>query len=233
MHAIHNKGNRVNKHLQHCGAVLAVLAAGTTQAASLALTCGDSGKAGLEAKRIKAMAAGVVKRQSKHVLQVEAAGKTLAFTDKPPYDEPLDGERYAFCERKEGFILLAHVNGDELTGKLVNEATGKVGPGGDAVLFSADRRAYLATSQDNGRDGATWTVYALDGRQSWTGGDYLLHPTKPDYKAAELSEERWEANGELSAQARCIEGKMAPWRVKLVKSGGTWNWHPHRKCPDA
>lgn len=228
----------MNKRRRHYGAVLsaavlAALAAGTVQAESLALNCGESGTAGLEAKRIKAVAGGVVKRQSKHVLQVEAGGKTLKFADKPPYDEPLDGQRYEFCERKDGFILLAHDNGDELTGKLVNEATGKVTAGGDSVLFSADRRAYFATSQDNGKDGATWNIYALDGRRSWTGGDYLLHPTKPDYIAAQLSDQRWEASGEFSAQAQCIEGKVAPWRVKLVKSAGGWDWQPRRKCPDA
>ena len=226
----------MNKHLLRCGAVLGgsvLLAAGGAQAASLALSCGEGGNAGPEAKRIKATAAGVVKRQSKHVLRVDAAGKSLTFADKPPFDEPLAGERYEFCERKEGFILLAHANGDEFTGKLVNEATGKVTPGGDSVLFSADRRAYFATSQDNGRDGATWSIYALDGRRCWTGGDYLPHPVKPEYKAAELSAQRWEANGEFSAQAQCIESKLAPWRVRLVKSGGAWDWQPKRKCPDA
>lgn len=209
-----------------------MLAAGAAQAANLELKCGETGRAGVEAQRIKAMAVDVVKRQSTHVLQVVAAGKTLRFADKPPYDEPLDGERYEFCERKEGFILLAHADGDEFTGKLVNEATGKVTVSGDAVLFSADRRAYFATSQENGRDASTWAIYALDGRQSWRGGDYLPHPTKPDYKAAQLSEQRWEASGEFSAQAQCLAGKNPPWRVKLVKTGGAWNWHPQRSCPD-
>lgn len=186
----------------------------------------------MEAARIRA-AAGVVKRQSKHVLQVTVAGKTLRFADQPPYDEPLDGVRYAFCARSEGFILLWHDDGGEFSGKLIDEASGKVSDAGDSVLFSADRCAYFATSQENGRDAATWTIYALDGRRSWRGGDYLPHPTRGDHMAATLSAQRWEASGEFSAQAQCLAGKRPPWRVKLVRSGGAWDWQPRRACPDA
>ncbi|UOD30111.1 hypothetical protein INH39_33015 [Massilia violaceinigra] len=222
----------MNKRLRQCGAVLAVLAAAPACADNLVLNC-DSGKPGLEAKRIKAEAAGVVKRLSKHVLQVTVAGKTHKFTDKPPYDEPLDGVRYEFCQRKEGFILVAHEDGGDFTGKLINEANGNITDAGGTVEFSADRRAYLASSQSNGLDATSLAVHALDGRVSWEGRDYLPHPTKADSMVATLGKIQWEANGELSAQATCLAGKVAPWRVKLVKSGGAWDWQPRRKCPDA
>jgi hypothetical protein len=230
---IHNKGNDVNNLLRHGGLLSAALLAGAVQAASLELGCDDNGEPGKEAARIKAAAAGVVKRQSKHVLQVLVAGKTLTFADKPPYDEALDGVRYAFCARKEGFILIAHEDGGDFTGKLIDEASGKITDAGASVVFSPDRRAYLARSQSDGRDATSLAIYAVDGRRSWRGEDILPHPRKPGEMTATLADVRWEANGELAAQASCVAGKLAPWRVKLLKSGGGWDWQPKRKCPDA
>lgn len=228
----------MNKVLRQCGqglaaGVLAALAMGPAQAGGLELRCGESDTPAQEAARIKATAAGVVKRQSTHLLQVTLAGATRKFADKPPYDEALEGVRYAFCERKDGFILIAHEDGGDFKGKLIDEASGKVTEAGTSVLFSPDRRAYLAKSQSDGLDATSLAIVALDGRRSWQGVDTLPHPTRKGEMTATLADLRWEANGELSAQATCLAGKAAPWRVKLIKSGSAWDWQPKRKCPDA
>lgn len=216
-----------------CILLLAGFAAVAAQAATLQLTCPDSGDAGKEARRIKEIAAGVVKRHATHELHVQAGGKTLKFIDQPPYDEPLDGTRYAFCDRQDGFILLTHVDGSLFTGKLINEATGNVTQGGERVTFSPDRRAYFASEQPDGLDGSVWSIHAVNGRESWSGFSFIPHPTKRGYMAASLTDERWEPGGQFSAQAECFYGNGIKWRVKLVNDGGQWGWRPARKCPDA
>ncbi|MDM5175754.1 hypothetical protein PO883_00820 [Massilia sp. DJPM01] len=215
-----------------CACMLLAMAAEAAPAAGLRLECSDSGDAAKEAARIRAAAAGVVTRTSQRALRVQAGGKTLAFADEPPYDDPYGGMRYAFCARKEGFILVLAGDFYLGTGKLINEATGALTPAGESVMLSPDRRAYFASAQPNGLDGSSWAIYALDGRQSWEGYNFLPHPVKPGHMAATLADQRWEANGEFSTLASCFYGKSAPWRVKLVKSDGAWDWRPRRTCPD-
>ncbi|MFB9241782.1 hypothetical protein IV454_19085 [Massilia antarctica] len=225
----------MNKVIRLAGAMLVAMASATAHAANLPLDleCSDSGNPAKEAARIKTAAPGVVTRESKHVLKVLAGGKTLSFTDEPPYDDPYGNMRYEFCARKEGFILVRAEDIYLSTGKLINEATGAVTDGGERVTLSPDRRAYFTSSQPDGLDGSVWAIHALDGRKSWEGYSFIPHPVKAGHMAATLSDERWEANGELSAQATCFYGKSAPWRVKLVKSDGAWDWRPRRTCPDA
>lgn len=183
-----------------------------------------------ERKRIQQVAKGVVERKSQHELQATVTGRTLRFIDKPS-DYELDGTYYRFCDRKDGFILLMFAENDSVSGKLINEANGQVTPGGERVSISADRRAYFASEQPNGLDGSVWNIYSVDGRLSWSGFSFLPLNGNSDEKSADLSNPKWEANGEFSAEAYCITKIETKWKVKLVNTAGVWDWRPKRKCP--
>lgn len=202
-------------------------------AETLSLDCSAPISDREEQKHIQQFAKGVVARKSKRELQVSVNGNIIRFIDKPPYDEP-EGTHYRFCDRKDGFILIAVDNGDLFSGNLINEATGQVTAGGERVVFSADKRAYFTSEQPDGLDGNVWSIYRIDGRRSWSGFSFIPRNGNPDYKSADLFNLKWQTNGELSAEANCagqIDMNMK-WKVKLVKIDGKWDWSPKRKCPE-
>lgn len=212
-------------------ALLLAAAAHAESPAPFKLACNGMGEH--EAKLIQsAGVAAKVARKSLHELQVKAGGQTLSFKDEPPFDEPLDGKRFYFCDYREGFFLLTYLDGADFTGQLVNEATGAVLPGGESVLFSADRRAYLAEMHSDGLDGNEWEVHAVDGRLSWNGYDFILDPNKQGlYAAAYLEKPVWTAQGRLTATAVCDPGyKATRSQVTLTKIGADWSWRPTPKC---
>lgn len=182
-----------------------------------------------EAKRIAARAQGVVRREGKHVLSVRTAQGVLRFTDKPPHDEPLSGDHYRFCDRRDGFILLQRNDESDFTGVLIDEATGRKTEGGEEVLFSNDRRAYFATMQPDGLDGQRWTIRAVDGTPSWSG--YSFIEKRPGEFDATLDTPAWTDTGEFTAMAQCLADSKLRWKVKLTKAGGKWQWLPKRSCP--
>lgn len=202
-----------------------------TCALAMKLECDMAVEPKEEKARIAERAKGVVLRKGKHDLRVVAAGKSIAFVDKAPYGEDFSGTNYRFCDRKEGFVLVLFTDEDLFTGKLINETTGKVTDAGHDVLFSQDRRAYLAAKQPNGLDGSAWTIFDVEGRQSYSGYSFISHPKKPDSTMAELSAPVWDASGKLSATAECLSNPATKWKVTLTKNAGKWDWSPKGKCP--
>ncbi|KQV58069.1 hypothetical protein ASE26_24250 [Duganella sp. Root198D2] len=180
--------------------------------------------------RINRLASGVVARKGAHLLKVTTKAGVQTFKDKPPYDEPLDGVHHYFCDRKEGFILIKVEDGGEFTGKLIDEQTGTVMKGGESVLFSEDRRAYLASEHGDGLDGDVWTIYAVNGQVSWTGYNFISAPDQ-SYRYVDLGMPAWMPNGELVASATCASDENRKWKMKLVKNNGQWDWAPRKKCP--
>ncbi|MCH8619532.1 hypothetical protein [Undibacterium sp. TS12] len=200
------------------------------QAESIKLDCKDPSSKGNEARAMQQLAKDVVVRPSKHVLTIKGKSGTLKFEDKPPFDDSLDSITYHFCDRKEGFILLMHHDQDMFTGKLYNEETGKITPGGEFVLFSDDRRAYLIEQQPNGLDGSEWKIYAVNGQLSWSGFNFIQRDDDRNMIDADLNTPAWTASGELTAQAQCQQKPQVKWQVKLVKKAGEWSWQPRKKC---
>jgi hypothetical protein len=198
------------------------------EAQALHLECDDSAK---ETAAIQARAPGVVKRISKHVLEIRTPARTLTIKDQPPFDEPFSGVHHTFCDRKDGFILLSVTDEDVWTGKLINEQTGEVTPAGGDVIFSPDRRAYFAREQPNGLDGNRWKIYALNGKLSWSGFSFIEVKNMPGHMQAYLENPAWLANGEFSAKATCIGGhNEQSWNVKLIKGRDGWSWKPGQAC---
>ncbi len=196
------------------------------QSPTLILQCQDPREPRDEAALIAKLADGKVVRQSRHVLQVQAGGKTINLVDKPPHDEPFSGTHRWFCDRRDGFILLRTDDDSRYTGTLVNEATGDVSPGGEDVTFSADRRAYFATVQPDGLDGEEWKIYAVTGKLSWSGFSYIPEAHDRDRIVAQLANPRWQPNGEFTAEATCVFGRHRTWPVTLKKISNTWDWYP-------
>ena len=199
----------------------------------LSLQCADPREPRDEAALIRKLADGKVVRKSRHVLQVQAGGRTISFTDKPPHDEPFSGTHRWFCDRRDGFILLRTDDDSRSTGTLVNEATGDVTPGGEEVVFSADRRAYFATVQPDGLDGEEWKIYSVKGDLSWAGFSYIPESHDHDMMLATLENPQWQPKGEFTAQATCITARDHIWPVTLKKISNTWDWYPKpgNQCP--
>jgi len=205
------------------------LASTVLHAAPLELTC-DAYDPPKEQARIRKLAPGVVARRGAHLLNVTTATGVRSFKDQPPYDEPLDGVRYSFCDRKEGFILVNMMDSYLFTGKVINEQTGAVTDGGESVYFSEDRRAYLVSEQPDGMDGSVWKVYSVNGKLSWSGYNYIPD-SDPNYRYTDLDTPTWMPSGELLANATCSSDLERKWKVKLVRNNGQWDWAPRKKCP--
>lgn len=199
------------------------------QAAALKLECPGIFDVAKERQQIRLLGAGVVVRRSEHDLRVTVQGQTLTFLDLVRDRDDIDW--YQFCDRQEGFILLAHAVDGVFTGKLINEATGKVTPAGLSVLFSPDRRAYFADEQPDGLDGQVWSIHAIDGRSSWSGFSYIPHPENPGLMTAYLSAQAWEPSGRFGARAQCVLSRTTEWNVTLTSNNGKWDWRPKRACP--
>jgi len=185
----------------------------------------------IETVLLRQLGGDVVRRAGPHVLLVRAGGKELRLEDKPPHDEPFAGVHRWFCDRRGGFVLLRTEDGSVSTGTLVNEATGAVTPGGEAVVFSGDGRAYFAQEQPDGLDGMQWKIHFVDGRLSWSGLSFMAERGHPDRNVAYLEDPRWTSTGEFVAQASCIGAIDTRWPVTLRKIDGHWEWMPRATCP--
>lgn len=206
---------------------------GSARAADLHLSCNATGdQDAAEARRIASLAPGVVKRIGAHELSVRTAAGPLRFVDEAPYGKDLSGTRHAFCDRRGGYVLLTLEDEDEFTGVLVDEATGKTSPGGMEVLFSHDRRSYLATEQPDGLDGERWKIYGADGSLTWSGYSYIPLENDEGEFAATLHMPAWNEAGEFTAIAQCIGNLDTQWPVKLTKVRDKWQWLPARRCEE-
>lgn len=213
-------------------AALLALSATCAHGASRELTCSIVVDDAEERAAIQKNGA-VVARTGKHELTVKAAGKVFKYHDKPPYDEETAGTHYRFCDRDDGFILVRMVAEDLSTGVLINEASGLVTKGGQSVQFSPDKRAYFASETPEDLDGSNWRIYTVDGRESWSGYSFFPKIEKDGgiSQEAQLAHPVWSATGELKAEASCNWDQSHTWPVKLIKSGGKWDWSPKKSCP--
>jgi hypothetical protein len=193
------------------------------------LDCSSNDEFAQEAQVIQRLAAGIVERHS-HTLTVKTHAGPLKFEDLPPFDEPFVPQRFRFCDRKNGYILLNKAEDTLFTGVLINESTGHVGKGGERVILSPDLRAYFAEEQPDGLDGSIWKIYFADGRESWSGYSFIRDPANPNRAIANLWQPEFNTHGELIAKAACSTGKPQ-WQATLRKIDGEWDWYPRKKCP--
>ena len=212
--------------------VFLIMASMSAQAENntMKLECADPRNKGVEANLIRSLASGVAIRKSSHQLQIKTDIRVMSFLDEPPYDEPIGGKHYYFCDRKSGFILLTTLDSTDFTGTLINEKTGAVSPGGETIIFSIDNRAYFLSEHSSGMDGDKWKIYSMSGKLSWEGYNFIPREDNQSFMYAYLNDPTWSPSGEFTATAQCTKLLDKTWRVTLKKIKGAWDWSPKRKC---
>lgn len=179
-----------------------------------------------EATRLQAAPHGA-KRIGKHRLEVAWGGGKQIFEDKPPYNEPLDGIKWVYCgyDAKRGLHLILKQDQSVFTGALLDDGTGALLPGGQAVSFSSDEKYYLAYEQPDGQDGKTIKLYERTGTLVWKGYDGLLSDDEKSV-VAEFQNMRWDSQNRLQADAVLDGGKTVTVTLTLSKDGKR-EWSPH------
>jgi len=198
------------------------------EAKLITLTCGDNSD---DRTLIKRFAPDVVTRINQHQLNILTKVGSATLVDKPPHDEPLSGVHYLFCDRRDGFLLITMQDDTRFGGKLINEQTGAITDAGQDVVISHDERAYFAAVQPNGLDGEEWSIYAINGKKSWSGYSFIPQKDNPGQFYAYLEHPTWLPSGEFTATASCASKIDMKWTVKLVKNQGEWSWKPLKRCP--
>ncbi|MCC8624035.1 hypothetical protein [Xanthomonas vesicatoria] len=208
----------------------AAIAASATTPARVALTlhCPDLDDAVPEAAAITAGAGDRVRRVGAHRLEVTTDVGTQVFADSPPYDEPLDGAEYRYCDRGDAYVLLHHRDGDSFGGVLIDIRSGRQLPGGIEVVIAPDRSRYLAVTQSDGMDGEQWRVLDFNKRPLISTTSMLLSQDGAT-GIAELSAPTWFGT-QLQATATCLSDDTQQWQVRLTNAQGAWNWQPRRAC---
>jgi len=175
------------------------------------------------------------RRVSKHVLEVTTTKGRQRFVDKPPHDEgEMAGVHWRYC----GFNTHAKAHLIEMTderyysGDLLLEETGQLVHAGHTVLFSPNKKEFLAIKQEAGVDGENWAVHDMAGQIIWTG--YAGTTANVDgvkMVVSTFERPRWTKQGELTARFVCASLK-AKGTVTLVRSPSSgWSWSGHAKCP--
>jgi hypothetical protein len=167
------------------------------------------------------------KRLGKHVIEVGWARGKRILKDKPPYNEPLDGVRWAYCGYKADLKLHMLLKEDEalFTGALVDDVTGALLPGGQKVLFSKNAEYYLAYEQPDGQDGETIKLHRRNGTLMWEGYNGFLSADGKDV-LANFEDMHWDDQNRPQAIAHLNDGKTQT--VTLTQgSAGKWDWLPH------
>jgi hypothetical protein len=170
------------------------------------------------------------KRLSRHQLEIGWTGGKAIFKDKPPYNEPLDGLRWAYCGYSSPLKLhlIGKGEGDLFTGILLDDQTGVRLPGGTEVLFSPDRRYYLAYEQQDGLDGDNLTLYKRDGSVVWGGYNGVLSRDGRSVvvNSEDMRDMRWDSQNRPQATVRLDGGRTLV--VTLTQtSNGKREWLPH------
>jgi hypothetical protein len=173
------------------------------------------------------------KRVSEHQLEVRWASGTRIFKDKPPY-EPLDGVSWAYCGYNAVLKLRLISKADQglFTGVLLDDTSGSLSPGGEAVSFSPDQHFYLAYEQPDGLDGESLKLYKRNGVMLWKGYDFIA---SPDGKwvivdSENMRDVRWDKHDRPQATLYLSGGRTMT--VTLMRDGeGNVDWLPRVTTP--
>jgi hypothetical protein len=98
-------------------------------------------------------------------------------------------------------------------------------------LFSPNLEAFLAIEQQDGVDGATWTVYGANGKPIWKGcAGTVAQVGGIDSVVSTFEDPRWTRDGELTARFVCASSKMNGVVTLARSASGHWRWRGHGKC---
>lgn len=169
------------------------------------------------------------KRVGKRQLVVNWAAGKKTFTNDPKIDEVGD-VRWEYCgySPELKLHLIGHSTSDAVfTGVMLNDKTGSLLPAGEAVLFSPDRRLYLAYEQPDGQDGETLKLYKRTGEMIWKGLDFIA---TPDNKFVVIPSEnmrnmRWDSQNRPQATLYLDGGRTMVVTLKR-DARGKLDWLP-------
>jgi hypothetical protein len=183
---------------------------------------------GREEQRLLQAAPHGARRLGRHRLQVGWSGGTTVFRDEPPCDGLPVGRVWTYCGyNRELRLHLLHKDEDTTgTGALLDDATGRLLPAGETVIFSPDRRQYLAYEQPDGLDGSAITLYRRDGRRLWTGYAGILSSSHTI--VASFDPIRWNARGQMVAEATGPGAEKAGTYTLAQRKDGQWAWIRNR-----
>lgn len=159
-------------------------------------------------------------------LEVGWAGGKRVFDSDPSCDDSIGGPCWNYCEYNPELkvSLLYKSEGDLFTGVLLNDTTGAMQPGGTMVMFSPDRRYYLAWEHSDGQWGDTLKLYSRGGALVWQGDDSIQSPDGT--VIGRFDGLRWTDQNQLRASENYDDSRRAV-TVTLTKRGnGRWEWQP-------
>jgi hypothetical protein len=176
-----------------------------------------------------------VRRVSKHVLEVTTTKGPQRFVDKPPHDEvEMAGVHWRYCgyHAHAKAHLIEMIDESSYSGDLLLEETGQLMDAGHTVLFSPNKKEFLAIKQDAGVDGENWAVQDMTGQTIWTGyAGTVANVDGVEMVVSTFERPQWTTQGELTARFVCASSK-AQGTVTLVRSPSSgWGWSGHAKCP--
>jgi hypothetical protein len=220
----------VLKHALACASLVAVNGAVAAKPSQPLLSC-ETQK--VERSALKQAPKGV-RRASKHVLEITLENGVKRFEDKPPHDEgEIGGLHWRYCgydaDTKAHLIEMTDEN--SYSGDLLLGDTGKLLRAGHTVLFSPNRKEFLAIKQEAGVDGENWSVYDTSGKTLWHG--YAGTTSKAEGSEMVVStykHPRWNKQGELTARYVCASSKTSGAVTLARQPSGGWSWRGHGKC---
>ncbi|HEX7816262.1 hypothetical protein [Dyella sp.] len=163
---------------------------------------------------------GIATRPSKHELVLHVGRNAIHLKEEPPYDQA-GSESYTYCGKVLDYVLVSHYGDSQWLGSLYRLDSGKEQPAGYKVLFSPDRRYYLAFTEGDGVAAEILTLYTIDGKKLWEGESLIDHY---DDTSTVFDNIHWNEADVIEASIKCARKMRGT--VKLVQQGDTWNWAP-------
>lgn len=172
-------------------------------------------------------------RVEKHVLEVVSKKVTRQFVDKPPHDEGgMGGLHWRYCgfDPKAKAHLIEMTDNGLFSGDLFFEESGVLLRAGQTVVFAQNQKDFLAIEQEDGVDGANWSVYDGNGKLRWNGYAGTIQKIEGiDGVISTFERPRWNREGRLTARFVCTASPVNG-VVTLLPSSNGWSWHGHKKC---
>jgi hypothetical protein len=173
-----------------------------------------------------------VRRVSKHVLEIFSNRGAQRFIDNPP-PEGMAGVHWRYCgyDARSKAHLIAMSDGGAFSGELLLESTDTLVHAGHTVVFSRDRKAFLAIQREAGADGEHWAVRDAAGKTIWEGyAGALAKGDGVETVVATFERPRWNKRGVLTARFVCASSKVRGTVILARRPTGDWRWHGRGRC---
>ncbi len=163
------------------------------------------------------------KRIGKHTLEVNWARGVHRFVDEECTGD-LGGSCWEYCGYHASYHLhqINHEEGDLFTGVLLDDASGKLLPGGGSVIFSPDGKRYLASSQEDGKQLSDWKLYSREGALLWAGDSGIV--AKNNGVLAEFENPTWSSSGDLLVDSEDLASGNRFVLILMQGADKKWKW---------